>query len=114
MQLSLVRATKMPDASSQRQHSSTQCSVASVLTCRETGFSPCVAPAGRNEEGGSREGPRPSLGDPVQTVAWGGRLPSQRRAVLGGLAGVGIGVPLPRARSCISCMGFTYPEVPAS
>ena len=29
--------------------------------------------------------------DPVQTVAWGGKLPSTRRMVLGGLAGISIG-----------------------
>ncbi|KAG2487221.1 hypothetical protein HYH03_014194 [Edaphochlamys debaryana] len=35
-------------------------------------------------------GPRPSLADPVQTIAWGGTLPSGRRLVLGGLSCVGI------------------------
>ena len=67
-----------------------------ATTCRQAGLSPFVAYAGRKEEGGSREGPRPSLGDPVQTVSWGGQLPSQRRAVLGGLAGLGIGAPSQR------------------
>lgn len=47
-------------------------------------------PAGREKE----SEPLPSLADPVQTIAWGGRLPSQRRAVLGALAGLGIGAPL--------------------
>ncbi|KAK9830941.1 hypothetical protein WJX81_008357 [Elliptochloris bilobata] len=46
--------------------------------------------AGRRKEGGQEAGPLPSLGDPVQTVAWGGRLPSRRRAALGALAGLGI------------------------
>lgn len=29
----------------------------------------------------TRSGPSPSLADPVQTITWGGRLPSRRRAV---------------------------------
>lgn len=38
-------------------------------------------------------GPGPNLADPVGTIAWGGTLPSTRRAVLGGLSGLGIGEP---------------------
>jgi hypothetical protein len=46
---------------------------------------------GRKQERDGGAAPRPSLADPVQTVAWGGRLPSKRRAVLGGLAGLAVG-----------------------
>ncbi|KAG2437352.1 hypothetical protein HXX76_006007 [Chlamydomonas incerta] len=35
-------------------------------------------------------GPGPKLSDPVDVITWGGRLPSRRRAVLGGLSGLGI------------------------
>ncbi|KAK9918065.1 hypothetical protein WJX75_000898 [Coccomyxa subellipsoidea] len=33
---------------------------------------------------------KPDLGDPAQTVVWGGRLPSRRRAITGGLTGLAI------------------------
>jgi hypothetical protein len=40
--------------------------------------------------------PLPNPADAVQVVAWGGRLPSRRRAIVGGLTGLGIGtVELP-------------------
>ncbi len=48
---------------------------------------------GRKQERDGGAAPRPSLADPVQMVAWGGRLPSKRRAVLGGLAGLAVGAP---------------------
>eukprot|EP00884_Botryococcus_braunii_P011734 jgi/Botrbrau1/20561/Bobra.145_2s0108.1 len=38
----------------------------------------------------SESQPRFSVSDPVQTIAWGGRLPSKRRAIVGGLSGLGI------------------------
>eukprot|EP00873_Tetraselmis_striata_P014914 jgi/Tetstr1/435178/TSEL_002634.t1 len=52
------------------------------------------------KEGGAEDGavpppspaPGPSPTDPVQTVAWGGSLPSKRRMVLGGLTGLSIGL----------------------
>jgi hypothetical protein len=34
---------------------------------------------------------RPSVSDPVQTVAWGGTLPSGRRMVVGGLVAATLG-----------------------
>ena len=37
----------------------------------------------------------PSFQDPAQTVVWGGKLPSRRRAITGGLSGLAIGA-LPR------------------
>ena len=37
---------------------------------------------------------KPDLGDPAQTVVWGGRLPSRRRAITGGLTGLAIGESL--------------------
>ena len=40
---------------------------------------------------GSDERAMPPVGDPVGVVAWGGKLPSTRRMVVGGLAGVSIG-----------------------
>lgn len=40
---------------------------------------------------------KPDLGDPAQTVVWGGRLPSRRRAITGGLTGLAIGESLRRA-----------------
>ncbi|KAK9814060.1 hypothetical protein WJX72_000166 [[Myrmecia] bisecta] len=44
-----------------------------------------------SDQAPSRPDPLPNvISQPAQTVAWGGRLPSQRRAVLGGLAGLGI------------------------
>ncbi len=41
--------------------------------------------------------PKPAFEDLAQTVVWGGRLPSRRRAITGGLTGLGIGEPM---RSC--------------
>lgn len=37
---------------------------------------------------------KPDLGDPAQTVVWGGRVPSRRRAITGGLTGLAIGESL--------------------
>ena len=39
-----------------------------------------------------RPRPQPRLSDPAQTVAWGGTLPGGRRAVVGGLSGLSIGI----------------------
>ncbi len=35
-----------------------------------------------------------NLQDPVETIAWGGNLPSRRRAITGGLSGLAISKPL--------------------
>ena len=34
-----------------------------------------------------------NLQDPVETIAWGGNLPSRRRAITGGLSGLAISKP---------------------
>ena len=47
----------------------------------------------------SDERAMPPVGDPVGVVAWGGKLPSTRRMVVGGLAGVSIGETLMAASS---------------
>jgi hypothetical protein len=57
-----------------------------------------AAPLHATGQGGPGEGApstqastsSPNLGDPVGTLLWGGTLPSGRRAVLGGLSGLGI------------------------
>lgn len=36
-----------------------------------------------------------NLQDPVETIQWGGNLPSRRRAITGGLSGLAIGMSLP-------------------
>ncbi|KAK9787468.1 hypothetical protein WJX73_010365 [Symbiochloris irregularis] len=40
--------------------------------------------------GQDTQGPRPSVTDPVQTIAWGGRLPSRRRVVTSTLSAIAI------------------------
>ena len=45
-----------------------------------------------------KSGAELDLQDPSQTVVWGGRLPSRRRAIVGGLSGLAIG----RAHHCLS------------
>ena len=40
---------------------------------------------------GGTDSNRPLPADPVQAVVWGGRLPSRRRAITGGLSALGIG-----------------------
>ncbi|GFR47691.1 hypothetical protein Agub_g9440 [Astrephomene gubernaculifera] len=59
----------------------------SPIICLAAPPDPPDAPAAGSD---SSPGPGPSLLDPVQTITWGGTLPSTRRAVLGGLGGVAI------------------------
>ena len=46
-------------------------------------------------------GPQLKLSDPVQTISWGGRVPSTRRAVIGSLTALGIG----KIRNPYVCQG---------
>lgn len=57
------------------------------VTCNdmETAFRIFVGQDGQN-------GPQFKVADPSQTVAWGGRLPSRRRAITGFSSGLAIGV----------------------
>ena len=50
-----------------------------------------IGPAGDSKAQQSSAGF--SANDPAQTVVWGGRLPSRRRAITGGLSGLAIGRP---------------------
>ena len=61
---------------------------------------PSLAGTSSSPNGEPSGGPSPGLGNPVQTVVWGGRLPSRRRAITGGLSALGIG---PIALAPLSC-----------
>ena len=68
-----------------------KCTTTQRSRCGNTGAEPRSSQRLEEPQFEPRRRPQPRVLDPAQTVAWGGTLPSRRRAIVGGLSGLSIG-----------------------
>ena len=77
-----------------------------------TAFVPIMAGDKSTDNSTSRS--QPNLQDPVETIQWGGNLPSRRRAITGGLSGLAISMSLRLNTSVPAMHCHTDSEVAAA